>query len=189
MAHQTVLLFDWDDTLCASTYCRAELPDQLVCKVWQDCFVAPKKREEEYQAKKKAKAERKAARRAARAAGGSANANDANANNGAADTSSSKVDVDAGGQVAAMPGTYVEAWNKDAQGENKAKAINDDGGTNGATNGAEGPDSDSEGELEPLPPLRPSIGRFRFARVCMSGFGFGLSDEHATATEFPQTVR
>ena len=29
MAHQTIVIFDWDDTLCPSTYCRTELSDEF----------------------------------------------------------------------------------------------------------------------------------------------------------------
>tara|TARA_A100001015_G_C15038306_1_gene737793 strand:- start:2630 stop:3421 length:792 start_codon:yes stop_codon:yes gene_type:complete len=34
--HQTIMLFDWDDTLCPSTFCRNWLPDDLVCRCWRE---------------------------------------------------------------------------------------------------------------------------------------------------------
>lgn len=33
---QTVLLLDWDDTLCPSSYCRSVLDDDLVCRAWTE---------------------------------------------------------------------------------------------------------------------------------------------------------
>jgi len=32
----TLFLIDWDDTLCASTYCRSTLPEQLIRLVWKE---------------------------------------------------------------------------------------------------------------------------------------------------------
>ncbi|CAD7966973.1 unnamed protein product [Amoebophrya sp. A25] len=40
-ARQTILLLDWDDTLCPSSFCRHQLPEQLICKVWQECCNLP----------------------------------------------------------------------------------------------------------------------------------------------------
>lgn len=46
MQHQTILIFDWDDTLCPSTYCRTELSDELICRIWRDTCNMNKKQKE-----------------------------------------------------------------------------------------------------------------------------------------------
>ncbi|CAD7958073.1 unnamed protein product [Amoebophrya sp. A120] len=113
MSHQTILLFDWDDTLCPSSFCRHTLSEQLICKVWQECCNLPEEQAAATTPSKK--------------------------NAGAAKASSSSTSGASGGQH--MPGTYIEAWDATPNKESPNKKVitldsdDEDGAPSSPTNG------------------------------------------------------
>eukprot|EP00391_Amoebophrya_sp_Ameob2_P007762 CAMPEP_0178998764 /NCGR_PEP_ID=MMETSP0795-20121207/9684_1 /TAXON_ID=88552 /ORGANISM="Amoebophrya sp., Strain Ameob2" /LENGTH=440 /DNA_ID=CAMNT_0020691459 /DNA_START=69 /DNA_END=1394 /DNA_ORIENTATION=- len=84
MSHQTILLFDWDDTLCPSSFCRHTLNEQLICKVWQECCNLTSTPDEEKGSEPLA----------------------------ASVLDDGDEGINEGKRPVSMPGTYVEAWDK-----------------------------------------------------------------------------